>query len=78
MGILKVVCIWCDSLYDCGLIICSFNHLGIIVFSVFYCSFYWVGSKLWEIIVSKLYNQLKLYFLVKSYHRLIYYTGLVR
>ena len=21
MGILKVVCVWCDSLHDCGLII---------------------------------------------------------
>ena len=30
MDILKVVYIWCDSVYDCGLIIWGFNHLSII------------------------------------------------
>ena len=30
MGILKVVCVWCDSVSDCGLIIWGFNHLSII------------------------------------------------
>ena len=27
---LMVVCVWCDSVCDCGLIIWDFNHLSII------------------------------------------------
>ena len=30
MGILKVVCVWCDCVRDCGLIIWGFNHLSIV------------------------------------------------
>ena len=47
MGILKVVCVWCDCVRDCGLIIWGFNHLSIyLVYFLFFLAFYQREGKL--------------------------------